>query len=227
MYAECRTILVHDIILEHIFLVRVHFCHRVPPAAGSIVTLHGIVVRALPLGEFSCQITVFVTFVLVVEIAQNQGYATVGIIIDAVMGASRHCLIHDRRRFENEFVVLHFDEQIIGLELAVGASHDHTYLVYRCITGSEPFPDGWLDRKFPEILLLARLPLAFVSVLVPIGLNTHPFSFDNTDVGIHILFVIIEWGVLVCPVIKHARRIRFRQFRNREKSCSRRIYKFV
>ena len=165
--------------------------------------------------------------VLVVEIAQHQGHATVGIIIDTVMGARRHCLIHDRLRLENEFVVLHFDEQVLGLKLSVGATHDYTDLVYRCITGSEPFPDGWPDRKFPEILLLARLPLAFVSVLVPIGLDTHPFCFDNTYVGVHVLLVIIERGLLVCPVIKHARRIRFRQFRDRKKSCSRRIYKFI
>ena len=227
MYAESRTILVHDIILEHIFLVRVHVRHRVPPAAGRVITLHGVVVRALPLGEFTCQIAVFVAFVLIVEIAQNQGHAAVGIIIDTVMGARRHCLIHDRLRLENKLVVLHFEEQVICLEFAVGATHDYTDLVYRCITGSEPFPDGWLDRKFPEILLLARLPLAFVCVLVPIGLDTHPFCFDNTYVGVHVLLVIIERGLLVCPVIKHARRIRFRQFRDREKPCSRRIYKFI
>ena len=227
MYAESRTVLVHEKVLEHIFLVRIHICQCVPPAACRVITLHGIVIGTLPVGELTCQITVFVALVLVVEIAQHHGHAAVGIIIDTVMSPRRHCLIYDRLRLENEFVVLHFEEQVICLEFAVGATHDYTDLVYRCITGSEPFPDGWLDRKFPEILLLARLPLAFVSVLVPIGLDTHPFSFDNTDVGIHILFVIIEWGVLVRSVIKHAWRIRFRQFRNREKSCSRRIYKFV
>ena len=227
MYAESRAVLVHEIVLEHIFLVRIHICQCEPPAACRVVTLHGVVVRALPLGEFTCQIAVFVAFVLIVKIAQNQGHAPVGIIIDAVMGACRHCLIYDRLRLENEFVVLHFEEQVICLEFAVGATHDYTDLVYRCITGSEPFPDGWLDRKFPEILLLARLPLAFVSVLVPIGLDEHPLRLNHTDMGIQVSLVIIERGFLVRPVIKHARSISLRQFRNCKKSCSRRIYKFV
>ena len=227
MYAESRAVLVHEVVLEHIFLVRIHICQCVPPAACRVVTLHGIVIGTLPVGEFSCQITVFVAFVLVVEIAQHQGHATVGIIIDTVMGARRHCLIHDRLRLEYEFVVLHFDEQVLGLELSVGTTHDYTDLVYRCITGIEPFPDGWLDRKFPEILLLARLPFAFVNVFFPFSLDEHPLRLNHTDMGIQVSLVIIERGFLVRPVIKHARSISLRQFRNRKKSCSRRIYKFI
>ena len=51
----------------------------------GIVTLHGIVVGTLPIGEVSCHITVFMVFALVVEVAQNQCHATVRVIIDAVM----------------------------------------------------------------------------------------------------------------------------------------------
>ena len=159
-------------------------------------------------------------FALVVEVTQNQCHAAVRVIIDAIMKSGRHCFLYDRSRFENEFLIFDIDKQIIGLEFAVGAPHDYTDLVYRCITGSEPFPDGRFELKFPEIAFLARLPLAFVNVLVPLRLDIHPFRLNDSDVGVNVLVVVIERRRLVRPVIKYARRISLRQFRYREKSCS-------